>query len=264
MPIWLSFFHSWSFFVILGDHQCSSSFTFTGKQLHEHCTKCVPLCYTEYRKIYRFGETWGWVNDNRSLTTVGRWVKPPYLILISRAEPSKPNQPCLREKREKMSWSRMFRRLLHMWGAVYLSFWLAARPAGFPVLLPLHTYPAGREVSEVRCLNLHMFFLITALTRYHINKGKVVIKCCCVGLVGKCWKSHQATVFTFFWENDYTNGLLIVCCVCMVSKRDFTSRLCLWLRFSSIRLSLDCREDGDREKALFMFKAPLQSRHWIQ
>ncbi len=158
MPIWLSFFHSWSFFVILGDHQCSSSFTFTGKQLHEHCTKCIPLCYTEYRKIYRFGETWGWVNDNRSLTTVGRWVKPPYLILISRAEPSKPNQPCLREKREKMSWSRMFRRLLHMWGAVYLSFWLAARPAGFPVLLPLHTYPAGREVSEVRCLNLHMFF----------------------------------------------------------------------------------------------------------
>ncbi len=170
MPIWLSFFHSWSFFVILGDHQCASSFTFTGKQLHEHCTKCVPLCYTEYRKIYRFGETWGWVNDNRSLTTVGRWVKPPYLILISRAEPSKPNQPCLREKREKMSWSRMFRRLLHMWGAVYLSFWLAARQQDFQFSFHCtHILQAERflkwDVWIYICLFNHCRYLDITLTR---------------------------------------------------------------------------------------------------
>lgn len=87
---------------------------------------------------------------------------------------------------------------------------------------------------------------------------------CYVGLAGMFWKSPRATVFTLVGRNDHTNGLLIVCCVCMVSKTDFTSRLCLWLRFSSSKLSRDCREDGDSENALFMFKAPWHSRHWIQ
>ncbi len=43
-----------------------------------------------------------------------------------------------------------------------------------------------------------------------------------------------------------------------------TCRLCLWLRLSSSRLSLEALVDGDSAKALFMLSAPWHNFHWIQ
>ncbi len=50
-----------------------------GKKLQTH-TKYLYLCSMEERKSYRFGRTWGWVNnDNFPLTT---WAKYPTLHKI--------------------------------------------------------------------------------------------------------------------------------------------------------------------------------------
>ncbi len=34
---------------------------------YQHSSKYLLLCSTEERKLYKFGTTWGWVNDNRSV-----------------------------------------------------------------------------------------------------------------------------------------------------------------------------------------------------